>query len=169
MAPSADRPAGLLVDHALRSAWRSAGGGEVLGIAGAIAGDLGAVVIVTGGPVADRVVAAATPELGAVLGVRAVEVVLASGRSLAELVRDWVYQAAQGSGRGVQVRTLVGSDQADSDDDGTGPIRVLVRAVDSSARELALRLASQQEPALPALRTLLGGRDVTVSDQESLV
>ncbi|HET9654297.1 MAG TPA: hypothetical protein VFP72_03010 [Kineosporiaceae bacterium] len=163
MTPTADVIAGLVADPGLAAAWRRAvPGGELFGIAGATASTLGSVVVVAPGPIDDAQLTAATGELAQALGVRAVELVLASGSTLAELVRDWTYQAAQGSGRGVHVRVHADGDPAD------GPVRVLVRAIDSSARELAFRLGSPQEPALPALRALLGGREVTVEDEETL-
>lgn len=167
MTPTAGVVAGLVVDPGLAAAWRRAvPGGELLGIAGATASTLGSVVVVTPGPIDDAQLAAATGELAQALGVRAVELVLASGSTLAELVRDWTYQAAQGSGRGVHVRVHADGDPAG--DPAGVPVRVLVRAIDSSARELAFRLGSPQEPALPALRALLGGREVTVEDEETL-
>jgi hypothetical protein len=71
-----------------------------------------------------------------------------------------VNQAAQGAGRGVRVR-LAGGEPRPGE-----PVRVLVEAIDSSARELALRLASPYEPALPALEALLA-TSVTVEDAET--
>jgi hypothetical protein len=106
----------------------------------------------------DTTIAAATPGLADALGVRSVEIIVITTTTLPELVRDWIYQAGQGSGRGVHVTVRTGSTT----------VRVLVRARDSSARELAFRLASLQEPALPALRALLGGREVSVEDEEAL-
>ena len=161
MAATAEPITGLVTDPELLAAWRTAiPDGQVLGIAGATAPGLGAVVVVPLTPVDDAAVAAAVARLAEVLGVRVVELVVATGSTLAELVRDWTYQAAQGSGRGVHVKV--------SGDPQAGPVRVLVRAIDSSARELMFRLASPTEPALPALRALLGGREVTVEDEESL-
>jgi hypothetical protein len=161
MGSTAHSIAGLVIDPALLVAWRAAvPGSTVTGIAGAAAATQGAVVVVGSTPVDDSAVAAAAPGLAAVLGVRAVEVVVVTGSTLPELVRDWSYQAGQGSGRGVHVKVLT--------DDDSGPVRVLVRAIDSSARELMLRLSSPQEPALPALTALLDGRRVTVEDEESL-
>lgn len=166
MAPTVNSIAGLVVDPVLQEAWQErVPGAELIGIAGATASAQGSVVVVSATPVDGAALTAATRRLAEVLGVRAVEVVVAGGSTLADLVRDWTYQAGQGSGRGVHVR--VRTDGGDEDGDGSGPVRVLVRAIDSSARELALRLASPQEPALPALRALLGGRQVTVEDEES--
>jgi hypothetical protein len=167
MAPTANSIADLVIDPALQQAWLAAvPGAELVGIAGAGASTQGCVVVVSATPVDDAALAAAAPGLAAVLGVRAVEVVVATGARLADLVRDWTYQAAQGSGRGVHVRVSTGDADGGT---GSGPVRVLARALDSSARELAFRLASPQEPALPALRALLGGREVTVEDEESLL
>lgn len=164
---------GLVTDPSLHKAWQvAAPGSQLLGIAGATAAGQGAVVVVSATPVDDAIRQAAVPGLAAVLGVRSVEVVVAPGSSLSELVRDWTYQAGQGSGRGVHVKVVTPEGQGDTagpdtaGPDTTGPIRVLVRAIDSSARELALRLASPHDPALPALRALLGGRAVTVEDAE---
>jgi hypothetical protein len=165
MSTTAQPITGLVTEPALLDAWQaSVPGARLAGIAGAVAGNHGTVVVVSLTPVDDAAVAAATPGLAAVLGVRTVEVVLPAGQGLAELVRDWTYQAAQGSGRGVHVKVRgdAGSELGD-----TGPVRVLVRAIDSSAREVAFRLASPQESALPALRALLGGREVTVRDEET--
>jgi hypothetical protein len=168
MASTANSIAGLVVDPELQHAWQAAvPGGKVVGIAGASASSLGTVVAVSATPVDDAAVAVAAPGLAEALGVRAVQVVVTTGSTLAELVRDWTYQAAQGSGRGVHVRVL--TEEAEEAEEGTraGAVRVLVRSIDSSARELAFRLASPQEPALPALRALLSGREVTVADEES--
>ena len=166
MTSTATSLAGLVVDPQLQRAWQAAvPGGKIVGIAGASASSLGTVVAVSATPVDDAAVAAATPGLAEALGVRAVEVVVTTGSTLTELVRDWTYQAAQGSGRGVHVRVLA---EETGEGDQAGAVHVLVRAIDSSARELAFRLASPQEPALPALRALLGGREVTVEDEESL-
>ncbi|MBI1758728.1 MAG: hypothetical protein HYR62_05830 [Actinobacteria bacterium] len=149
----------LVLDPRLLPAWRAAlGPGTALprGLAGAAAGDRAAVVVVTTEPPGERALAAAAAGFSAALGVAAVEVCVASGASLAGLIREWVHQAAQGSGRGVRVRVRA---------EATG-VQVLVDAIDSSARELVLRLASPHEPALPALRALLGGVRVAVQDAE---
>lgn len=167
MAPTVNSIAGLTVDPTLQQAWlECVPDGDLVGIAGATASTQGSVVVVSATPVDDGAIAATTRRLAEVLGVRSVELVVASGSTLADLVRDWAYQAGQGSGRGVHVK--VRSDDGRDVGEESGPIRVLVRAIDSSARELALRLASPVEPALPALRALLGGREVTVEDEESL-
>jgi hypothetical protein len=138
------------------------GGPVVRGLAAAEAGGRGACAVVTDRPLAEAEIAAVAGAAAAVLGVP-VEVAALHAPSAdpdpADLLRQWVNQAAQGSGRGVRVRLAAPGD-------GPGaPVRVLVEAIDSSARELAQRLASPWEPALPALRALLG-TDVTVEDAE---
>lgn len=130
----------------------------VRGLAAAEAGGRGACAVVTDRPLAEAEIAAVAGAAAAVLGVP-VEVAALHAPSAdpdpADLLRQWVNQAAQGSGRGVRVRLAGGE-----------PLRVLVEAIDSSARELAQRLASPWEPALPALRALLG-TEVTVEDAET--
>jgi hypothetical protein len=200
MAAARDPITGLVVDPALRRAWSGATSNPVSGIAGAVAGSRGSVVVASPAPVDDAAIAAATPGLAGTLGARSVEVVVVTTTALPELLRDWIYQAVQGSGRGVRVTVRTGTTTAPAagvdTGEGTGasqvggtdggstdrspgpdgygdvvpagvPVRVLVRAIDSSARELVFRLASPQEPALPALRALLGGREVSVEDEES--
>lgn len=164
----------LVVDPALRPAWdRTApAGARLLGLAAAVTAGRRAAVVVADRPLteaegAELAAGMAADADGAEAGLRVELAVLAvpgltAGPAdlehLADLVRQWVNQAAQGSGRGVSVQV----DAAPGD----GPVRVLVRSIDSSARELAFRLASTYEPALPALRELLG-RPVTVHDVET--
>ena len=156
----------LVVDPALVTAVSGAWTGTgplVRGLAAAAAGGRGACVVVVDRPLDDAEAAAVSRAVGGVLGVAGpVEVAglhASEATPLVDLVRQWVNQAAQGAGRGVRVR-LAG-------DPGPGdPVRVLVEAVDSSARELALRLASPHEPALPAFAALLA-TTVTVEDAES--
>lgn len=155
---------GLVVERNLLAAWRSVGAPEPLGLAGAIVGDRGAVVAVLPQMPRGEWSGIAAPALASALGTRSVEVVLVPGARLSELVREWVYQAGQGSGRGVHLRVELDEDRPGSDDQPA--VWLLVRAIDSSARELALRLASPTEPALPALRAVLGGRRVEVIDAE---
>jgi hypothetical protein len=135
----------------------------VRGLAAAAAGGRGACVVVADRPLSDGEAAAVATATASVLGVGGpVEVARLHGSGatpLADLVRQWVNQAAQGAGRGVRVR--LAGDPAPGE-----PVRVLVEAIDSSARELAMRLASPHEPALPALRALLA-TEVTVADAES--
>jgi hypothetical protein len=102
-----------------------------------------------------------TPLLGRAVGARVTDLVLVPEAGLSQLIRDWAYQAAQGSGRGVRIRVEI-----EDGVDAPGTVRLLVQAPDSSARELAARLASPTEPALAALRALLGGYRVEVIDVE---
>lgn len=194
MSATAGSSTGLVVDPTLQRAWSGAVAGTVNGIAGAVAGSHGSVVVVSPAPVDDTTIATLAPNLASALGVRSVDVIVVTTTTLPELIRNWIYQAGQGSGRGVRVTVRAGNITAPSTKPGTGkdgrarqaaganvgpgpsgnavaaklPVRVLVRAIDSSARELASRLASPQEPALPALRALLGGREVSVEDEETL-
>jgi hypothetical protein len=103
-------------------------------------------------------------ELATALAVPSVELAVVPVDNLSSLIRAWLYQAAQGSGRGVRMHL------ENTEDDGTGlesGLRVLIRAIDSSARELSFRLASPHEPALGALRALLDGVSVEVLDAET--
>ena len=147
---------------AVSAGW-PAEGPLVRGLAAAAAGGRGACVVVTDRPLSEAEVAAVAGAAGTVLGVGPVEVAALHAPSAdpdpGDLLRQWVNQAAQGSGRGVRVRVAEPADAG-------APVRVLVEAIDSSARELALRLASPWEPALPALRTLLAA-EVTVEDAEA--
>ena len=134
-----------------------------------------------------------TPSLRAALaealGVRRVEVIAVPPGPLPQLVKSWLFQAAQGTGRGIAVRVedstgdSAGGSTRDSTGDSTrdsagdstggkpnahdGPIDVQIWAIDSSARELVWRLASPHESGLPALRVLLGGREITIRDVEN--
>jgi NAD(P)-dependent dehydrogenase (short-subunit alcohol dehydrogenase family) len=148
---------------AVSAAWPG-DGPIVRGLAAAVAGGRGACVVVTDRALTEAELAAVAAAAGSVLGAGQVEVAALHAASadagLEDLVRQWVNQAAQGSGRGVRVRL------APSGDGPGAPVRVLVEAIDSSARELALRLASPWEPALPALRALLA-TEVTVEDAET--
>jgi hypothetical protein len=133
----------------------------VRGLAAAAAGGRAACVVVTDRPLTDAESAAVAAAVGTAVGAGSVEVAgVRAGEDtpLVDVLRQWVNQAAQGAGRGVRVR--LAAEPAPGE-----PVRVLVEAMDSSARELALRLASPWEPALPALRAALG-REVTVADAE---
>jgi len=151
-------PTGLRSDPDLARIWAEAGldPGALQGIGagiGAAAGERGCVVAVTAGPVdADRLAATGVASrFAAALGLAGVEVLVVHGRSLRGMIRDWLYQAAQGSGRGVTVRLAERGD-------GDG-LDVLVSSPDSSAREVALRLGSEggdQAPAARALARALG-------------
>ena len=134
--------------------------------------DVGAAWAVTGGRGAAIVLARSTAasaddrtdDLAGALGVTEVEVVVLrlptpasddlTPEAAVSLLRQWVHQAAGGAGRGVALRVAGLPD---------GPLTLTVTSWDSSARELCLRLASPLEPALPALRALLG-TEITVID-----
>ncbi len=155
---------GLVVAPELLAAWRSVGAPEPIGLAGAVAGGRGAVVAVLPQMPVDDWSEPAAAALAAALGAGPVEVVVVPGANLAELVRAWVYQAGQGSGRGVHLQVEVDPGPGTA---GTAPaVRLIVHAIDSSARELAMRLGSPHDPALAALRAVLGGREVAVLDAE---
>lgn len=131
----------LRVDPDLLAGWP---GPEPLGLGSAAGG----VVVVTAEPVSPAVLREARERLAGVLGVPEVDLVAASGETLLDVLRDWVFQAAQGSGRGVHVRL---------EDGAGGRLRVLLDSWDSSAREVVLRLSSPHDPALAALGSVLPG------------
>ncbi len=135
--------------------WRALGHGEALGIGSATAGGSGAVVVLTASVPPDLDLHRAGARFADALGVARAEVAVVHGDTVACVVRQWLHQAAQGSGRGVSVRV---------EEDGD-VLRVLVDSVDSSAREVALRLSSPHEPALAALTALLPHRAVEVRAQ----
>ena len=152
---------GLVIDPLLFSAWESLRLKDVrlLGLAGEINEDStrAAVVLVTDRPLAEAAGRYLQGQLEDVLETPAELVTLNDDTGdLTRLLRQWVNQAAQGTGRGVELKINVPQ--------GGDPIQVTVHAIDSSARELALRLASPNEPALAALESLLGGRPVLVLD-----
>jgi hypothetical protein len=134
-----------------------------VGAAWAVTGGRGAAIVLDGSPDSasadDR-----TVDLAGALGVAEVEVVVLrlptpapddlTPEAALALLRQWVHQAAGGAGRGVAL-TVAGLPD--------GPLTLTVTSWDSSARELCLRLASPLEPALPALRSLLG-TELTVID-----
>jgi hypothetical protein len=164
----------LVVEPTLLAAWRHCGAPEPRGLAGAVVAGHAAVVAVLPSTTTNqdwpRLCA---EELGRALGTRTAEVVLVPDADLPGMIRDWAYQAAQGSGRGVHVTVEIVDGAPDGPSVGRGTdheagtvVRLLVRAPDSSARELASRLASPTEPALAAVRTLLGGTRVDVIDVE---
>jgi len=156
---------GLVIDPLLLSAWETLRLRDVrlLGLAGEISEDStrAAVVVVTDRPLADAAGRYFQGQLDDVLETTTELVALNdSGGDLTKLIRQWVDQAAQGAGRGVQLDLQIPP--------GSAPIQVGVRAIDSSARELSLRLASPNEPALAALESLLGGRPVIVLDVDEI-
>ena len=156
---------GLVIDPVLLTAWETLRLKDVqlLGLAGEISEDSSraAVVLVTDRPLADAAGRYLQGQLDDVLETPTELVALNdSGGDLPRLLKQWINQAAQGTGRGVEL-------EIDVPDDAE-PIRVSVRAIDSSARELTMRLASPNEPALAALETLLGGRPVLVQDADEL-
>lgn len=146
--------ADLHIEPSLVPVWRSLGfpDGDLLGLGSAGAGGRGVVVAVTASPVDGSVVQDAPARFARTLGYRVVEVIAVHGSSVPEIVRDWLYQAAQGSGRGVSVQVT----------ETSGALEVVVTSVDSSAREVAHRLASEHEPAVAALTTVLPHRTVEV-------
>jgi|tagenome__1003787_1003787.scaffolds.fasta_scaffold20433701_1 hypothetical protein len=150
---------GLVIDPLLLSAWETLRLRDVrlLGLAGELSEDStrAAVVLVTDRPLADAAGRYFQGQLDDVLETSTELVALSDAAgNLPKLIRQWVNQAAQGAGRGVQLEVEVPP--------GTAPIKVVIRAIDSSARELSMRLASPNEPALAALESLLGGRPVVV-------
>lgn len=152
---------GLVIDPLLVSAWESLRLRDVrlLGLAAEVSEDAtrAAAVVVTSPLLTDAAGYYLQGQLDEVLRAATELVVLGDvAGDLPRLIRQWIDQAAHGAGRGVQLHIDVPS--------GSAPIQIGVRAVDSSARELAMRLASPNEPALPALESLLGGRTVIVLD-----
>lgn len=156
---------GLVIDPLLLTAWDTLRLRDIrlLGLAGEISEDStrAAVVVVTDLPLADAAGRYLQGQLDDVLETTT-ELVALNDRTgdLPRLIRQWINQAAQGTGRGVQLDVDIPP--------GTAPIKLAVRAVDSSARELSMRLASPNEPALPALESLLGGRPVVVLDLDQI-
>ena len=154
----------LVIDPLLLSAWETLRLRDVrlLGLAGEISEDStrAAVVVVTDRPLADAAGRYFQGQLDDVLETTTELVTLNDvACDLPKLIRQWIDQAAQGAGRGVHLDVDIPP--------GMAPIQVAVRAIDSSARELSMRLASPNEPALAALESLLGGRPVIVLDAES--
>jgi hypothetical protein len=154
---------GLVIDPLLLQAWEAMRLKDVqlLGLAGEISEDSlrAAVVVVTDRPLTDAAGKYLQGQLDDVLETPTELVALSDAEAdLRKLLRQWIDQAAQGAGRGVQLDVQIPP--------GLDPIQVAVRAIDSSARELAMRLASPNEPALAALESLLGGRPVIVLDVE---
>ena len=154
---------GLVIDPLLLSAWEALRLKDVqlLGLAGEISEDSlrAAVIVVTDQPLTDAASHYLQGQLDEVLEAPTELVTLSHvAGDLPNLLRQWINQAAQGAGRGVHLDLTI--------PDGPEAIQVAVRAVDSSARELTMRLASANEPALAALESLLGGRPVIVLDMD---
>jgi hypothetical protein len=155
---------GLVIDPLLLPAWESLRLKDVrlLGLAGESSEDSrrAAVVLVTDVPLTEAASSYFEGQLADVLQVPTELVSLNDASAdLLKLLRQWINQAAQGAGRGVNLSIMV--------PDGPDAIHVSMHAIDSSARELAMRLASPNEPALAALETLLGGRPVLVLDVDA--
>jgi hypothetical protein len=155
---------GLVIDPLLVQAWEAMRLKDVqlLGLAGEVSEDCirAAAVVVTDRPLSDAAGRYLQGQLGDVLEAPTELVALNDVHAnLPRLLRQWINQAAQGAGRGVQFDVEIPP--------GLEPIQLAVRAIDSSARELTMRLSSRNEPALAALETLLGGRPVIVTDTET--
>jgi hypothetical protein len=144
---------------------------RLLGLAAAVRGERAAAVLVTDRALPDGALGTLDAALAGTLGAP-VETAALDGPAddLPRLLRQWVNQAAQGTGRGIRVEVsaaTAGGGASRAAGGGERGLRIGVRSVDSSARELAMRLASPWEPALPALVALLGGVPVLVEDAEA--
>jgi len=154
---------GLVIDPLLLSAWEALRLRDIqlLGLAGEVSEDSSraAAIVVTDQPLPDAASLYLRGQLDDLLEAPTELVVLNDpAADLPKLLRQWVSQAVQGTGRGIPLTVVV--------PDGLAPIEVSVQAMDSSAREFTMRLSSLNEPALAALETLLGGRPVIVLDAE---
>lgn len=152
----------LTVSDRLLPVWqgwapRRAPGAVLAGLAGAVVDGAASVVVAADPPVDPAACDDLAQALREALGADRIDVVPVPGGPVDRLVKQWVYQAAQGTGRGVIVTVRELAD---------GGIDVGLRAIDSSARELVWRLHSDHEPDLPALRALFGARHVDVRDLE---
>jgi hypothetical protein len=144
-------------DPVLAQVWAEAGLGELLGIAAGSDGESGCAVAVTAAAVDPdpALLRAVADRMAAELGLAELRLLTVHGQSLRTVARDWLYQAAQGSGRGVSVRL----------DEQDGRLTVLVSSWDSSAREVELRLAGSggaQAVEAAALAQALGYPQVVV-------
>jgi hypothetical protein len=152
-------------DPVLARVWVELRGDGVglLGIGAGSDGQTGCVLVVTAEPVdpddagaaAGRTVAG---RMAAELGLDQVRVITAQGPGLRTVLRDWLYQAAQGSGRGVRIEPA---------EPEPGVLELRVSSWDSSAREVELRLAGLGAAAAPeaqALAAVLGIREVRVRE-----
>ena len=156
---------GLTLSPPLLPIWQAWVGGqstppELHGLASALAGEsTAATVIVASSPMLDPDLSQDLREAFRVaLGASRLELIAVPHEPLETLLKEWIYQAAQGTGRGIIVRFAEGPD---------GEIDIQLRAIDSSARELAWRLASPHEADFAALRELLGERRSAVRDVET--
>ncbi len=162
-----DRP--LDVDLAAVCVGAGLPGDGISGVHAAVDGTAACVVVITErppgqGPDSDAVVAAVRAAVARRLEPADVELIIASGGTLRALVRDWLYQAAQGSGRGVSVRL-----ETHRMPGALPALTVLVDSPDSSAREVALRLAGPLgRLAREALAGALGFSAVEVRDTSTL-
>jgi hypothetical protein len=141
---------GLVIDPVLLTAWEALRLKDVqlLGLAGEISEDStrASVVLVTDRPLAEAAGRYLQGQLDDVLETPTELVALNdAGGDLPRLLKQWIHLAAQGAGRGVQLVISVPDDAE--------PIQVSVSALDSSARELTMRL---------------GGRPVHVLDTEAV-
>lgn len=135
-------------------------GDLLLGIGAGSDGETGCVVAVTADPVDpdDGGLAPVAARLAAELGLDRVRLIAAQGPGLRTVLRDWLFQAAEGSGRGVRITPAAPE---------PGVLELQVSAWDSSAREVELRLAGLGGPAAPeaqALAAVLGAREVRVRE-----
>ncbi|MDQ1293096.1 MAG: hypothetical protein QG608_977 [Actinomycetota bacterium] len=156
----------LTIDPRLLPAWRAVfpDGPDPRGLAGRVIETRAAVIVAVPDDPGSEELERLRSELATAFEVPSVELAVVPVDNLSSLMRAWLYQAAQGSGRGVRMQLESTADGGTGH--GTG-LRVLIRAIDSSARELAFRLASPHEPALGSLRALLGGLAVEVLDAET--
>ena len=150
----------LRIDRVLAAVWVEAGlGDHLLGLAAASDGEAGAAVAVTADPIDPDLpdVITAAGRMAAELGLDRLRLLTTRGPGLGSTVRDWLYQAAQGSGRGVSIEL--------AEVDAGARLEVRVSSWDSSARELLLRLGSgggSAAPEVAALARVLGYRSVLV-------
>lgn len=146
----------------LRDDTSGATGDAVLGIGAGSDGETGCVVVVTADPVDPdgAGLAELAGRLAAELGLDRVRVITTEGPGLRTVLRDWLFQAAEGSGRGVRITPVAPE---------PGVLELQVSSWDSSAREVELRLAGLGGPAAPeaqALAAVLGAREVRVREVE---
>ncbi len=163
-----EQPPTMHRDPALVTAWTTAGldAAPLLGVAAAVgAGDASraAVTVVTAEPLPEEHLAGAASALAGALGVQTVDVIPAHGSTLRHVVREWVFRAAHGSGRGVDVQLGL----LRADDVASARLQVRLSSWDSSAREVLLRLSSPDEPALASLAAVLPYAGIEVVEIEA--